>query len=593
MESKNAYCNIMRKWAESAKPFFTQHYSRIKMGNTAAHYPDDVAQMEGFSRMLWGLLPLWSAGHSTDLLADYTAGVRHGSDPQHQEYWGEVSGPDQRCVEMAAYALAMALPDSLLWASLSVDEQDNLTHWLQQSADLPVPNNNWHFFPVLVQVGFKCAGRVYDMSVINSHLDAIEPFWLGNGWYSDGMGRPRDYYNSCAFHYYGLLYSHFMQDVDPERCERYRQRAIAFALEHIYWFSADGPAIPFGRSLTYRFVQAAFWSAAAFTGLDVFSPGIIKGIILRHIDWWLEQPFITHDGLFSIGYGYPNLTMAEDYNSPGSPYWALKSLLILAIDDQSEFWQSEPEPFPALEKVHFIPQATQAIVHSEDSRHAWMLMSGQFHPLNFVNTDAKYCKFAYSSHFGFTIERGAYGLNHASCDAMLLFSEHDNYYRGRRESRSTTMTDQFIRSEWYPWDDVKVITWLIPCEHGHVRIHCVETAREIDCVEGGFAVNYHRLQQTLDDTSALFIRSENGGSGVIDLLNNRHTTTVITPPNSNIVYAEPSIVPCLAKDLSAGTHWLAGWYSSSLSGKQEPAPEVRFDTVNRRLMLDSTPINIY
>lgn len=576
----------MRGWAESVKPFFSPHHSRIKMGNTGAHYVDDVAQMEGFSRMLWGLLPLWSAGHSGDLLADYVDGVRHGCDPQHSEYWGKVSGPDQRCVEMAAYALAMALPDSQLWASLNTEDQDNLINWLQQSKTLPVPNNNWHFFPALVQVGLKCVGRDYDQVLINTHLDAIESFWIGNGWYSDGVGRPRDYYNSSAFHFYGLLYSHFMQDVDPTRCERFRQRAKAFALEHIYWFSAEGPAIPFGRSLTYRFVQAAFWSAVAWTELDVFSPGIIKGIILRHIDWWIEQPFLNNDGLFSIGYAYPNLVMAEDYNSPGSPYWALKSMLILAIKEDSTFWQSAPEPFPELEKVHFIPQAMQAIVHAEDSRHAWMLMSDQFHPLNFVNTDPKYCKFAYSSHFGFTLERGAYGLNHASCDSMLLFSEHDNYYRGRRESHSTSMTEQFIRSEWSPWPDVSVITWLVPCEQGHIRIHRIETERKLNCVEGGFSVNNHQLLDVVDNNAALFLHSENGGSGVLDMLNNRTTAKVVTPPNSNIMYPEPAVVPCLVTDLPRGTHWLSGWYYSSISGIQENIPEIHFDVSLQRLTIN-------
>jgi hypothetical protein len=116
------------------------------------------------------------------------------------------------------------------------------------------------------------------MAVINRHLDAIEPFWLGNGWYCDGEGKPRDYYISSAFHFYGLIYSHFMQDVDPERCLRYRQRAQQFAKDYVYYFTADGAGIPFGRSLTYRFVQVAFWSAVAFTELDVFTPGVVKGI---------------------------------------------------------------------------------------------------------------------------------------------------------------------------------------------------------------------------------------------------------------------------------------------------------------------------
>ena len=95
----------------------------------------------------------------------------------------------------------------------------------------------------------------------------------------------------------------------------------------LHYFTCDGNAIPFGRSLTYRFVQAAFWSAVAYTGLDVFSPGVVKGLILRHLDWWMAQPFMDNDGLFTLGYTYPNLVMTEDYNSPCSPWWACKTII--------------------------------------------------------------------------------------------------------------------------------------------------------------------------------------------------------------------------------------------------------------------------
>ncbi|WP_251280100.1 DUF2264 domain-containing protein, partial [Enterobacter hormaechei] len=121
---------------------------------------------------------------------------------QHPDYWGDLSDNDQRCVEMAAFGLALALPDTGIWQALSATEQDNLERWLRQSAEITIPDNNWHFFPVLVQVGLKRVGRHYDMMVIDKHLNAVEPFWLGNGWYSDGAGKPRDYYISSGFHFY-------------------------------------------------------------------------------------------------------------------------------------------------------------------------------------------------------------------------------------------------------------------------------------------------------------------------------------------------------------------------------------------------------
>ena len=60
---------------------------------------------------------------------------------------------------------------------------------------------------------------------------------------------------------------------------------------------------------------------------------MIKGIVLRHLRWWLKQPIFDRDGILSVGYSYPNLAMAEDYNAPGSPYWGLKTLLVLALDE--------------------------------------------------------------------------------------------------------------------------------------------------------------------------------------------------------------------------------------------------------------------
>ena len=37
----------------------------------------------------------------------------------------------------------------------------------------------------------------------------------------------------------------------------------------IHLFGTDGAAIPYGRSMTYRFACAAFWSAVAFDELEV------------------------------------------------------------------------------------------------------------------------------------------------------------------------------------------------------------------------------------------------------------------------------------------------------------------------------------
>ena len=313
--------------------------------------------------------------------------------------------------------------------------------------------------------------------------------------------------------------------------------------------------MPFGRSLTYRFAMVAFWSGVAFAGLDVFSPGVVKGIILRHLRWWLDQPIFDRDGILTLGFAYPNLAMCEDYNSPGSPYWALKVFLIMALPETHAFWQAEEMPLPSLAPVHAIVPAQQILQHSENSQHVVMLTSGQLELNNYVNTEAKYTKFAYSTRFGFTIERGRYGIKHAACDSMLLLSDNDNYWRGRRECESVEMLDGAIYSRWLPWHDVQVDTWLIPCGDWHVRVHRVNTARRLQTVEGGFAVMKADAQLTVRQSR---VRAANGMSAVVDLSPHavRLADSVITPPNSSVMFAECAAIPTLTGEIAPGEHWL-------------------------------------
>jgi hypothetical protein len=93
---------------------------------------------------------------------------------------------------------------------------------------------------------------------------------------------------------------------------------------------------------------------------------------------------------------FPNLAMCEDYNSPGSPYWALKTLLILALEEDHPFWQAQEQPLPPLAEKHAIPHAQQILIHAEQSQHATLLTAGQLELNNYVNTEAKYTKFALS-----------------------------------------------------------------------------------------------------------------------------------------------------------------------------------------------------
>ncbi|MDT3413796.1 UNVERIFIED_ORG: hypothetical protein QE398_004165 [Atlantibacter sp. SORGH_AS 304] len=480
LSSRDEVVSALTTMLDALDKQFPAGAAQFSLGATSAHYSDEIAEMEGLSRALWGLFPLMAGGDTETFSEKYLAAIKRGTDPQDSGYWGDTVAYDQRLVEMAAYGLGLALLGDKFTLNFSAQETENLYCWLNQITEAEMPDSNWNFFAIMVQLGFKRAGLPWDAQAIERRFAMMDAYYLGDGWYSDGPGRPKDYYISMAFHFYGMIYAALNGEEDAPRAATIRERASLFAEDFIYMSAAEGESVPFGRSLTYRFAMVAFWSAVAFADLPVFTPGVVKGVILRHLRWWLKQPIFDRDGILTLGFAYPNLAMCEDYNSPGSPYWALKVFLILALPASHPFWHAEEQPLPRLDAQHVIAPAGQLIVHSEESKHVWMLTAGQLELNNYVNTEAKYTKFAYSSRFGFTIERGRYGIKHAACDSMLLLSEGDNYFRGRRECDEVVISEQAIFSRWSPWQDVQIATWLIPCGEWHLRVHRIDTAPRAD-----------------------------------------------------------------------------------------------------------------
>ena len=561
---------------------FPAGQSRFSLGDTCAHYATDIAQMEGLSRALWGLFPLMASGDSSPFSEKYITAIKIGTDPQSPGYWGDTAPYDQRLVEMAAYGLGLALLQDKLTSHFTGRELDNLHAWLNQITDAQMPDSNWNYFAIMVQLGFKRAGLPYDQSAIDRRFALMDAYYLGDGWYSDGVGRPKDYYISMAFHFYGLIYATLSGD--GARAEVLRERSRLFAEDFIYLSAADGASVPFGRSLTYRFAMVAFWSAVAFSGLEVFTPGIVKGIVLRHLRWWQQQPITDRDGILTLGFACPNLAMCEDYNSPGSPYWALKTYLILALPASHPFWQAEEQPLPALAEKRVIPNAQQILMHSEQSAHVTLLTAGQLELNNYVNTEAKYTKFAYSSRFGFTIERGRFGLKHAACDSMLLLADGDNYFRGRRECEAVRVDDNYIYSRWSPWHDVHIDTWQVPFGDWHLRLHRINSARTLQTVEGGFAVKKTdpRLQE-----GGCYLLAENGSSVIVDLSPGivRQPDSIVTPPNSSVMFPECASIPLLQTDVPQGESWLCCAVTASEKPHRAVTPQLTL-THNQAVIRD-------
>ncbi len=488
LESKQDYIKCLQQLIEPLKPFYTPEKAGIKCGNSGVSYGEKTALMEGFARVLWGLAPLWGGGADIEDFSEiYLSGIRSGVNPESGEYWGKISDSNQRKVESAAFGLALILAPEMIWEPLHKEEKQRLFDWLNETNCIPAGGGNWQFFPIMVNLGLKNVGMPYNKEMMEQCFSAIESYYLGDGWYRDGNADKEDYYIPFAFHFYGLIYAKVMEREDPERSARFRQRAEKFAKDFIYWFDEDGSALAFGRSLTYRFAQVAFWSACVFAGAEPFPIGVMKGIISRNIAWWMEQPIFDHAGVLTVGYAYPNQHMSEQYNAFGSPYWALKAFLILALPEEHPLFSEPALPLPGLDAVHSIPKAhmvmqriggyTVALNGGQEAGAGWRPM----------HAAEKYAKFAYSSRYAFSVPRSYYGLEETAGDNMLVFVKDEMSFVRKHTEASGIDRDGALTMTWSPYRGVTVETKITPTEYGHIRQHRVTCKEPATAYDFGFA----------------------------------------------------------------------------------------------------------
>ncbi|PLS05595.1 DUF2264 domain-containing protein [Neobacillus cucumis] len=561
LQSRGDFIDAVNQIINPLKPYYSKGKALLEIGSTGAGYSDSIAGMEGFSRVLWGLVPLLAGGEESELWEDCLQGIKNGTNPSHEEYWGEVTNFHQKAVEMAAFGYCLALIPEKIWYPLGNQEKENLFNWLNQINRINVYDCNWLFFPVLVNLGFKRVGLPYEQEKVRENLDRIDQFYLGEGWYADGKDAHCDYYGPFAIHFYSLLYAALMRKEDPIRAQRYISRADAYAEDFIYWFAGDGSALPYGRSLTYRFAQSAFWSALVYAGAAPFPLGVMKGLILRNLRWWFSQPIFDSNGLLTIGYSYPNLIMAENYNSPGSPYWALKTFLPLALPENHPFWQEEEMPLPVLKKKVVQPSPRFILCRQDEKDHIVVFNAGYQHTNDHSHTAAKYEKFVYSNVFGFSVSKAEWGLGQSAFDSMLAVSEGDNIFRGKRKSEEYTVDENVIYTKWMPWRDVVIRTWIVAGAPWHTRIHCIETSRILDVADGGFALGLEHNQFKDLNIEQLVNQQESlakfpwGVSGIKNIFGNGQADLVYPNANTNLMNAR-TVIPTVKASLKPGTHWL-------------------------------------
>lgn len=550
-------------------PFFKDNrLGRLDLGDQGTVYSKSTRDVEAFLRPLWGLGPYLTQSMSP-FLEKYLKGIIAGTDPKHQDYWGEIHDNDQLIVEMASLSTFLLLNKKKIWDVLTRKEQYNIHKWLIQVNQHQIPRNNWHFFRVLVNVAMRNCEMPYSAAMIKNDLSLIDTFYLGDGWYSDGSETQIDYYVSFAIHYYSLLYCKFAAD-DTERVNIMKKRAVSFAQTFKYWFDANGEAIPFGRSLTYRFAQVSFFSALVFADVEALPWGEIKGLISRHMQSWMNHKIFTSEGLLSVGYHYPNYIFSEGYNGPGSPYWSFKTFILLAVPKEHPYWKAPVQEFHVKERYLAHPISRNYYQHNESGTHALNFPAGQMMSHQ-SHASAKYSKFVYSTYFGNSVPKSDYWYYEGGYDNCLALSEDDHYFRTKNLDTKFEILEDRVIHEWQPWEDVSIRSTIIPLAGCHVRIHEIKTLRELKAYEGGFSLPIKKENVKENTKTIAMVKNSIGISKVENIFGFEFTNIVRPEPNTNL-FDPLTFLPNLKTQLGIGDHILISLITGLLPNEKEERP---------------------
>ncbi len=648
--NKKSSQDILLKILAPLIPFYSKDYARLQIGDTRTHYELSSQEMEAFARPLWGLTALVAglskseketvqnmiSGLKKDeiettvsvsshlshlkiiakLVYTYQQGIISGTDPSSPEYWGLCHDFDQKFCEMPALGFAMLYAPEFFFDYLTDIERTRLADWLGECNRHNLCACNWQFFQIITNLALKMRGLPYSRENMKTGLDMIDDYYSYGGWYNDGNGGDKDYYNPFVMLSFGLIYRDFMADEDPERCEHFYDRAMAFGKDFRLFFDDTGACFPYGRSMTYRFAQSAFWSTCLMTHVCPVSIAEMREQLSRNLCWWLSRPIFDNAGILTIGYGYGNLQMSESYNAPGSPYWALQGFFHLALSETDDFWtkdwaedgfatdnlvtnamgtaSTETRRHLGTESTINDTQLSKSSGHNtfktentqaDSSSSSYFtttflpavplllqrsqkygtcdqvvaLVPGKTNHEGHSHNIEKYSKFAYSSKFGFSIARSSAVLQENAPDSTLAF-EIDGYIYVKNMTEPDYVIDKdHILMHWSPVRGIKVTTTLYPTATGHIRDHMITIDEvlykgvSIKAYDCGFAIPEMPAFSDKGSINTADIPSSSYYCTAHSLEGDGHDEMLVPEPNTNLLYPKTKI-PMSVYEINCGAN---------------------------------------
>jgi len=364
--NSDTYQVSLQEQCEQLVRYITEAFEHYAVWDyTHAYYPGRPSQqtartdaMEGVSRVLPTLAAwLHANGETTTVISglnnkaiDVAELLRTaflaGTNPEHKGYWGQLHDYDQRICESADLALALWLSRTWVWDSFSSIQQQQIAAWFKQVNTCQTVDNNWHLFPLTVQLVLKALTG--EDTIAHDKYARIKEFYVGDGWFRDGARGNYDYYNAWGFFY--SLY--WLDQIDPAFDSEFIRHSLSTFVEKFrYFFTAEG--VPFfGRSVCYRLAASAPLLAAIDTPDPCLSVGEAKRAFRTSLEYFIRQGAFQH-GAPTQGVFADDPRLVDNYSGPASSFWSLRALNIALFSGaRSGLWQTDEVPLE-IEKGDF------------------------------------------------------------------------------------------------------------------------------------------------------------------------------------------------------------------------------------------------
>lgn len=503
-----------------------------------ALYNENVQKFEQFSRFLLGVTP-YLYNRKNEELKDYSLSLLEGFINPDSPNYCEVTFDKyttQLFVEMFSPLFFLYICRKQIGQEYIEKNKKHIIDWFSKIEEISF-SNNWIWFQIMVNVLlYKLELKPWDSKkneLLHSKIDAL---YYKNGLYYDGKNGQIDYYNHFSFYFYSLIYAKIMRFDDHNNSEKYILRAYEFGKIYVSYFSDDGECVPFGRSLIYRFGVLAFLGAIVYLDEEIIPFSYIKDLLIKSIKLWGEKD-IFRNGYLNIGYYYENMNIMEDYNSYGSPYWALKFFIIL-LSESNGFWEAPVEHFSKYKRDYIDPKLTIYSFNSE----VYLFPIIDTLPYQSANFNDKYEKFVYSSLFGFNISKDSIDSTIAF-DSTIAVSFDGKTYITRRNISTKLVEKNFIRSIWKINDDALITSYNIIGLPWNIRIHLIDSKQPFFMCEGAFPIKNEKIVLQKEG-GWLIIKNGFQSSGIKSILGEGICKIEDMFPNTNLFFRKTSVPVC-------------------------------------------------